>query len=137
MTENMTCAIEMHSDHRHWNSELAMWKEDITNWRSEHAIALDLLLQAKTMITSHEACLDAHQEKMSEVSKAIQCHEKTLAASLRGGAESDRNNVLNDKHESHLQTMITQHDAHERIKKHHHTAMAKVELLLKALEAPM
>ena len=137
MTENMTCAVEMHSDHRHWNSELAMWEEDISNWRSEHAIAMDLLLQAKAIIAAHEATLGEHEEKLSEVSKAIVRHEKTLAASLRAGSESDVNNALTDKHEGYHQSMVTQRDAHERIKKHHHMAMAKVELMMKALEVPL
>ena len=89
------------------------------------------------MIASQEACLAAHEKKMREISEAVQSHEKSLAASLRGGAESDLNNALTDKHEGYHQSMVTQHDAHERIKKHHHTAMVKVELLLKALEAPL
>ncbi len=137
MTQKTASAFDLHADHRHWISEIEMWQEDLVNWRSEHAIATDLLIQAKEMIVSQESNLAKHEERLREVRDAVDSHERTLSQSMREGADSETDETSIACHEQKRDTMASQREAHERIKKHHHQSMAKVEVLMQALQAPL
>jgi hypothetical protein len=71
------------------------------------------------------------------ISTAIDYHEKTLRESLRGGSDPALDDALVERHEEQSSAIAAQRDAHERIKKHHHTAMAQVAILKAAFEAVM
>ncbi|QDT12718.1 hypothetical protein [Planctomycetes bacterium K23_9] len=137
MTISLKTAAESHADHRHWHSDVECWKDDIENWRAEHSTAVAQLQEALRQINEHGASLDQHADSVASLEGRLEYHEKNLAASLQNGSNTELDEMLSDQHAKQLDVHQRQHESHERIKKHHHTAMAQVAILKAALEAPM
>ena len=135
MTVKTKSAAQSHADHRHWQSDVACWQDDIQNWRTEHANALVQLQETLQRIKEHGECLENHAKSLMALEEGLEHHEKSLAASLKDDAETVAGDPLNTQHTKQAELHQHQQDAHERIKKHHHTAMAQVAILKAALEA--
>ena len=89
------------------------------------------------MIQLHEKTLNDHAESVKLIEASTESHEKNLAKSLRDGADSDLDDSLLGRHTENTSKFAKQREAHERIKKHHHLAMAHVATLNQALAAAM
>ena len=137
MSQEIASVPQLHADHRHWKSEISMWREDIAYWRAEHETALECLKEITTIIRDHAEGLQQHEHKLTVIDNAVDYHEKMLKESLRGGSDPDLDDALAERHEEQTNAIATQREAHERIKKHHHVAMAQVAILKAALEAAM
>jgi chromosome segregation ATPase len=137
MNISVKSAAESHADHRHWHSDVECWKDDIENWRAEHSAAIVQLQQALEQINENRASLDQHADAVASLERGLEYHEKHLAASLQSGSETELDKILSDRHAMQAGLYQRQREAHERIKKHHHTAMAQVAILKAALEAAM
>ena len=112
-----------------------MWQDDIANWRLEHDTALGQLKQVAEMIGAHAESLNQHEHKIKVILHALGYHEKMLSESIRGGSDPYLDDVLLERHEEQAGAVATRRDAHERIKKQHHAAMAQVAVLKASFEA--
>ena len=137
MTQKVISAPQLHADHRHWKNDISMWQDDIEQWRSQHATAQETLEQIASMIADHAKSLEEHADKLQALVNGLEYHEQILSESLRGGSDADLDDSLLERHEEQASTITNQRDAHERIKTHHHIAMAHVATLKAALEAAM
>lgn len=129
-----TCA-EMHTDHRHWEDELAMWKQDIACWRAEHR---ERLAEIKQATAAHESALEEHANALRVHDEEIVQHEHLLAELLKLGRPDDGEveGALEEMHSEERARQAGHREAHERIKRHHDTAMARLSVLVAALQAP-
>tara|TARA_R110002111_G_scaffold223541_1_gene285435 strand:- start:243 stop:767 length:525 start_codon:yes stop_codon:yes gene_type:complete len=134
MSSQLNTATQSHADHRHWQSDIACWNDDIENWRAEHSHAIIQLQEALSRINEHGQCLDEHAQSVAGLRDSLEYHEKHIAASLQKDTNTPIDDALNDHHKQESELHDKQRDAHERMKKHHHQAMAKVAMLAKALE---
>ncbi|QEG22480.1 hypothetical protein [Mariniblastus fucicola] len=137
MTQKVESPAELHADHRHWQSDISMWKFDIQEWRSEHESALEQIEQIAELIRLHQKALNDHADTVEAIEGGLEFHEQNLAASLRDHADSDLDDALLGGHAEESKKFESQRKAHERIKKHHHVAMAHVTALKHSLEAAM
>jgi len=137
MAQKIETPAELHADHRHWQSDISMWKFDIQEWRAEHANALKEVEKIAELIRLHEETLNDHADTVETIEASLEFHEKNLAASLQDHADSDLDDALLGGHVEESKKFDSQRKAHERIKKHHHVAMAQVAALKHALEAAM
>ncbi len=137
MNQKAATVPELHADHRHWKNDVSMWQDDIEQWRSQHTTALKTLEQVAAMIAEHGESVDEHAEKLEAIVNSLDYHEQVLSESLRGGSDPNLDDALLERHEEQAATLEKHRDAHERIKRHHHTAMAQVATLKAALEAAM
>ncbi|MEQ1827131.1 MAG: hypothetical protein ABL921_14345 [Pirellula sp.] len=136
MNENTESPAELHSDHRRWQSDISMWDFDIEQWRSELSKALDDLDQIAAMLRHHKKNISEHADVIETMEAALEFHEKNLAASLNGCVDSDLDDALRASHSIEAKKIVMQRESHERIKKHHHIAMASVAMLKNALSTP-
>lgn len=127
---------DMHIDHRHWLSEHAMWREDIELWRKEIRQACKDLKGVSAVLDEHDKALQAHTEAIAGHEQSLTDHESALADYERGG-QGDKLVVMAKDHKKSASRYEQQRDAHERIKKHHHTIIAQLSMLLKALAKPV
>jgi chromosome segregation ATPase len=127
---------EMHAEHRNWSTEHAMWRDEIQLWREELQKARSELSSLEAILRDHEQALDAHLETISEHEAAEHEHEQALAA-YRSESADEKLVRMAPIHESEAKRHRQQRDAHERVKKHQHTLMARWSLLLKALREAM
>lgn len=133
---NVLTHSEMHSDHRQWSSEETLWEDDIQIWEGELDAALGDIKQLAEVIGEHRKCLEAHGDAVRAARAHRAKHEHALAEYERGETGEDLV-VLAQKHEEEGAKHCEQRQAHERVKRHHHTVMAHWRLLLKALSKEM
>ena len=137
MNTSLKSVAQSHADHRYWQSELEMWREDVANWKHEQADALVELEQIANEIRENAKSLDEHDEKVIVLGTGLRAHEKELAELVKTGVETDMHDDFCSYHQRHSADHARQREAHERIKKHHHRAMAQVAMLKAAMEAAM
>ncbi len=137
MNQKLESPAELHADHRVWKSDISMWNFDLKQWRTEQAAALKELQQITELIQSHEKTLTEHEESVEMIEAGLDFHEKNLAESLHSGGDSDSDldDALVERHNEEASKLAKQREAHERIKKHHHVAMAQITSLKTELEA--
>ena len=58
-----------------------------------------------------------------------------MAAFRREGADAEGQEAMRANHSQQAERQARQREAHERIKKHHHTVMAHLTMLKAAIEA--
>ncbi|HUE17377.1 MAG TPA: hypothetical protein VMR25_24710 [Planctomycetaceae bacterium] len=109
-----------------------MWREDIEEWEKEQArlfADLETALGAEVSgLKSHAAAIGRHEENVLR-------HEHLLADldhSKRPGATEIEARMAGT-HSDEAAKHETMRAAHERIKRHHHRAMARLAVVLKAL----
>ena len=122
----------MHREHRQWLSEDNLWRDDIAIWQKELKTALTDLTQVEKALHAHEKALEVHAAAVRCYEQDAAAHEHLLAEYEQGG-EGDKLVALVQAHQKGADKHAQQRAAHERIKKHHHTVIARCNLLLKAL----
>jgi hypothetical protein len=135
MTEQPLAVTSMHDDHRIWNSESEMWKQDLGIWSRQIEVAFGELDELQQMLSHQRAVLDEHEQRILEQEKRQRNHEQELAKCERLRVPYDDASTA-----AHLETgkFIDQtRIEHKRIKDYHHKLMAKMRDLEKTMDAPM
>lgn len=125
-------AEQLHREHRAWLSEDALWRDQIRGWQQE-------LKQAAADLKKIAKALDAHTKVLGRHASAIRLYEQTmlehehaLVQAVKGGNGNAPSNML-PSHEAIALEHGVQRDQHERIKQRHHTVLAHLRVLSKAL----
>ncbi len=131
----LATAEQLHADHRLWEEEVAMWRDDIALWQEEQQERMAELEQA---IGAHAAALEQHAEEIVQHEEDTVQHEHFLAELLKCGGPNggDAEEAWQETHAAERARHAGQREAHERIKRHHHTAMAKIGVVIAALKSP-
>lgn len=134
----MTAAlhVEMHADHTHWNTELSLGEDDIGIWQMKIDKALGELDYLRSALQDQRKALEAHADAMRLHREHLAKHEKALAEYEKGEPVEELIAMAPD-HQKEGAKHGQERNAHERIKKHHHTMIAQFSLLLKALAKPL
>ena len=135
MSRNFQSPAELHADHRRWDSEISMWKDDIVQWKIQHQTALAQLEEIARLIYQHATIMDEHLGAIEQFASGIEFHEKHLSGSLHSGREPGFDNELAERHTDIADELALQRISHERNKQYHHVAMAQVASLLASLKA--
>ena len=126
--------LAMHSEHRQWLSDDSMWRDDLALWRKEIDESLDELGKLEDALHAHRANLQIHLDTFMAGEKEQEAHEHALAEFERGDTRNELQLLAMAKaHKKHADEHVQQRQAHERLKKLHHTMMAHWALLFKAL----
>lgn len=115
-----------------------MWQFDLQAWHAEHKMALAELAEVIEMIRQHEAATSSHERDIATLADEIKRHEHKLAEHCEKHPDGDPAETTDVSGHDETKTKVEAlRQAHERIKKHHHRAMAHVMSLKAALEAAM
>jgi hypothetical protein len=113
-------------------SEDDLWRLEIAAWQQELETAVKELGTLKAALKDHENALQTHAAAIRAYEGDAGEHEHALAAFEQGGSGGE----LIDMAKTHGEE-VSQHtlrrQAHERIKRHHHSMMAQWNLLVKAM----
>jgi hypothetical protein len=130
---------DMHAEHRRWLDDEALWRDELAVWHKELEAALAGLKQTDAGLQDHRSGLEAHGEDLRTEAEALAGHETALAefehGSVRGGGEELIR--LAKAHRDAAARHARRRNAHERLKRHHHTVMARAARLGKALAGPV
>mgnify|MGYP001034689609 CR=1 FL=1 len=125
------------ADYRQWDYVHSTWRVDIERWRREHESALAQLAKLQEIIRLHGDALNSHAEAVERHHQSLQDNARAMSEyQSQGGGEgvqqrmASHHNELAEQHEA-------QRDAHERIKKYHHTVMAHLATMKTAIDAAM
>ncbi len=127
----------MHSDHRHWGCEIAAWRDDVGLWQHEIDKALSDLAGLERTLRGHAEALRGHAEQIRSHEEELREHEEALARYEHGGPGEEKLIGMALYHNAEAALHDRQREAHERIKKHQHTVLARWSLLLRALGEAM
>jgi hypothetical protein len=122
----------MHCEHREWLSDNSMWRDDLAIWQQEIDHALGDLRTLEDALREHRKVLQCHLDAIAAEELAANQHEHALAEFERGGPGDDLLQMAKP-HQENADKHAQQWQAHERLKKGHHTVMAHWSLLHKAL----
>lgn len=129
----MTTHTAAHKDHQQWQNENAMWRDDTQQWQKEHQAALQELTAA---IKCHTDALNDHLGSIGQHETNVLESERIIADSERAGTPTtDKGHTEPHQQEARQQAQLR--EAHERIKRHHYSAMAKLAVVTKAMGACM
>ncbi|MEW4529674.1 MAG: hypothetical protein ACF8PG_05980 [Maioricimonas sp. JB045] len=126
---------QMHHEHHRWQTETAMWREDIARWRDEHRQRLAALQSA---FDEHTSALEQHAEALAQQEEASVHHEHFIRELLESGrpGAGEIEQSWEEVHEEQRTRHNLHQQAHERIKRHHYKAMARLDVLIAAMKMP-
>jgi hypothetical protein len=122
------------SEYRHWQSELAGWHCDVGYWRREYQKALADLKRLEAALREREKALQAYAEKLA-VHEDFLAGLEHVAKDLPEGGADEWGTYSPGQQEAARHSR--QRDAHEMIKRGHHTLLAYWSLLLETLGRPV
>ncbi len=124
---------DIHADHRHWQSDVKMWRDDLREWQKEQA---RLLAQIEIALGANNTSLARHADSIAELDERIAHHERFIAECDRasGLLAGDVERALTEAHREEAGAHASLRELHERIKRHHHRAMARLSVVRQALE---
>lgn len=125
--------IDMHHDHVLWNSDIRMWNQDLETWEMEMDALKDAFKVIKKAIDNHEAALMNHKEVIRSHYDHVNNHETDL--SLIPSTVSSLDKEMTAKHQGESYTHRLQMDAHERLKRYHHSILVLTKNLKQGLES--
>ncbi len=120
----------MHRDHREWESENALWRDQLREWQRENEQAVAELNRAQQVFRNHERTLETHAAGIRLFGQACAEHEHDLAAKAQ--AETPQACGMCG-HEQEAIDHRREREIHERIKRRHHTLMAQLAMLMRSL----
>jgi hypothetical protein len=127
----------MHSDHVQWDSNLSLWKDELVLWQQELFRAVEDLKKVEVALQAHAGVLENYDATLKHREKAIQQHEAVLAGCEQGCVAKGREaGSRMEEHKEAKDRYPHQREEHETLKKHHHTLIARVNMLLKAIAEP-
>jgi septal ring factor EnvC (AmiA/AmiB activator) len=103
-----------------------MWWEDIEAWRQQHAQAVQALDDIQDALAGLRQALDSHTEEIQRIEHSLHDHERGLAAFVHEGNGAEVQEPMMKNHRQQIFRHACQREAHERIKRHHHTVMAHI-----------
>lgn len=124
-----TRPVDMHRDHRAWNADNEFWREEIRLWQQETTEAAADLERVTKALAEHEQKLERHASavRLYGQEAAQHEHELTRAAQAVKGAD------VVGHHEDEAVAHRRMREVHESLKKTHHMLLARLSMLLKAI----
>lgn len=123
---------EMHRDHLRWSSEASMWRSDLAIWQHELADAVVDVEQLKKALEAHGERLRQHAATIRVDELEADGHEHAIVDYEQGGTGTDLPEYA-QKHTRETDRQAKDRQAHEQLKRLHHTILAQWRLLLKSL----
>ena len=118
----------------HWRSEIKMWRDDLEAWKNEQA---KLFSDVEIALGANAAGLKDHVSSICQHEKHVIHHEHSIAESEPSANPPMRHvaPIFVDNHQKEARAHAAIREAHERIKRHHHRAMAKLAVVLQVLRS--
>lgn len=127
-----TKPTSMHSEHRYWENETSLWREDLHAWQQELAKAVGEVKHLEKALADHGHVLRLHGSALRLDEQEFENHEHAMVEFEKGG-EGDELLEMARRHGGQA-TQHGKHRAkHEQLKRRHHNIIAHWNLLLKAL----
>lgn len=128
--------LEMHTDHKQWTSKETLWEDEARIWLDEIDTALAEAKKLESTLCEHRKALEAHVETLHSMRQNRTPHERALAEFEEGG-QGENLIAMASAHEHEAERHYQLYQVHERVKRHHHTAVAYWRLLFKSLSKEM
>lgn len=124
--------LKIHQDHLKWKSDLEMWSLDLKMWEDEIKTLKDSLSFIEEAVKNHEDSLMDHIKSLMDHHEKLDHHEKDITFLIEGSTLDTKLVEYHDLED--IQHEINR-NAHERLKRYHHTVVALTNGLKKAFES--
>ena len=129
---NAVSHAQMHSEHKDWQSENALWRDQLREWEQQTAKATEDLELIRSALAKHVEILERHAAAVRLYEQKSMEHEHEIATAVAGTSPG----IPNRTDGKHFDEIADHHQVrlrHEALKKHHHELMARFSLLLQSL----
>ena len=123
----------MHQDHRDWQSENALWRDQLREWAQPTAKAVEDLESIKAALVRHTEILSRHAAAVRLYEQKSAEHEHQIAAAV-SGSTPDLPIHTDGKHFEEIADHHQVRLRHEALKRHHHELMARFSLLVQTMK---
>ncbi len=122
----------LHADHERWQNDVRMWRDDIEEWQKERA---KLFADFENALGAEVSGLRDHAATIGRHDNSVLQHEHLIAELDRSErpTATEIEARMADAHGKEAEQHEHLRAAHERLKRHHHRAMARLAVVLKAL----
>ena len=127
-----TKPASMHSEHRYWENEIGLWRDDLRAWQHELAKAVSEFEQLEKALGDHGHMLRTHASALRLEEQTSQQHEHAIAEFEKGG-EGEELFEMARRHSTEADLHQVHRAAHEELKRRHHNIISHWNTLLKAL----
>ncbi|MTI38922.1 hypothetical protein [Fulvivirga lutimaris] len=117
--------LEMHKEHKNWDSDINMWEQDMKMWLDELKALRDALLHVEVFVDNHEDMLNNHSKQFTSHSSELKIHERFMGLS---------DDILKEKHLEESQRHMALAKSHDRLKVYQHTLMILTKEFKERLE---
>ncbi len=124
--------IRMHREHQCWEKDISLWRDDLRVWQQELARAQGELKPLEKALEEHADVLRKHASSLRLEEESVGSHEHEIAEYEKGG-EGDALFEMARKHSEEGVDHARHREVHEQLKRRHHTVIAHLNLLFKAL----
>lgn len=124
--------LQIHQEHRSWDSDLEMWSLDLKMWDEEVEALDNALAFINEAVQKHEESLMDHLKSLVDHRERLNKHELDISVLIEGTSLDAK---LLESHTTEAKHHEIYRHAHERLKRYHHTMMALTKGLKKALES--
>jgi hypothetical protein len=124
--------LKIHQEHTSWVSDLQMWSKDLRICYEEMEALKETLEFINDAVKSHEDGLMDHLKMLIDHSNKLNKHEREILYIVEGTGLDSK---LTDLHKGEANHHDIYRDAHERLKKYHHTVMTRARSFKKSLIA--
>jgi hypothetical protein len=119
-----------HHQHQQWESEHAMWLDDIAIWQKEHQQIREILYAIHEGIYEHGMTIGKHAEMIRAHQQEEYQHEAFMAATEQGKKTDNQQDAeYQCRHKKMQDTHEEQTRLHQKIKQHHKDIMVLVKKL--------
>ena len=127
-----TAHLNMHGEHRLWESHISQWRDDLRAWQHELAKAQGEIKQLEKALEDHAHTLRTHASTLRLQEQKVDEHEHAIVEYEKGGEGDELVQMARD-HSQEAVHHAKQCEDHEQLKRRHHNVIAHWNLLLKSL----
>lgn len=120
----MTSHLEMHREHRRWQTQNDMWRDDLANWEHEVEAALRALPTVEHILREHLDALRRHAAGIRMNEQDFSAHEHALCQYEHGETGEELIELAKGFDRS-AGNISWQKEKHEKLKHRHHALMAR------------
>jgi chromosome segregation ATPase len=124
--------VDMHREHKSWESEISQWRFDIAQWQKQLAALPATIAAINKRLEEHAESLRKHAGSIRMLEQDVGAHEHKIVE-YEMGAKGEELPGLAEKHKLETTRQSQQRETHARLKHLHHEIVTQWQHLMNTL----
>jgi hypothetical protein len=131
---NAASQAQMHREHKDWQSENALWRDQLREWEQQTAKATEELEFVRSVLVKHLESLERHAAAVRLYEQKSMEHEHEIATAVAGNSPE----IPTRTDGKHFDEAADHHQVrlrHEALKRRHHELISRFSLLVQSMKS--